>query len=166
MCVLNTSFNFAWALLGESGHGRQRSRSHILQGGNGWQPCRCSPGKEKNYKEVLPKNYLREHATTSSVQVGLGGHLGQRCSCRGGFHKNQSRERWSSSGKQKNKCREFLKELNLIENYGLLTLLALNKCDSLWPHGLQLARFLCPWNFPGRNSGVGCHSLFQGIFPT
>ena len=27
-------------------------------------------------------------------------------------------------------------------------------------------RFLCPWDFPGKNSGVGGHSLFQGIFPT
>ena len=24
----------------------------------------------------------------------------------------------------------------------------------------------CPWNFPGKNTGVGCHSLLQGIFPT
>ena len=23
-----------------------------------------------------------------------------------------------------------------------------------------------PWNFPGQNTGVGSHSLFQGIFPT
>ena len=27
-------------------------------------------------------------------------------------------------------------------------------------------RLLCPWNFPGRNTGVGCHFLLQGIFPT
>ena len=33
-------------------------------------------------------------------------------------------------------------------------------------HGLQPARFLCPWNFPGKNSGVGCHFLLQGIFPS
>ena len=26
--------------------------------------------------------------------------------------------------------------------------------------------FLCPWNFPSKNTGVGCHSLFQEIFPT
>ena len=38
--------------------------------------------------------------------------------------------------------------------------------DSLWPHGLQPARLLCPWNSPGKNTGVGCHSLLQGIFPT
>ena len=37
---------------------------------------------------------------------------------------------------------------------------------SLWHHGLQPARLLCPWNSPGRNTGVGSHSLLQGIFPT
>ena len=30
---------------------------------------------------------------------------------------------------------------------------------------LEPARFLCPWNSPGRNTGVGCLSLLQGIFP-
>ena len=34
----------------------------------------------------------------------------------------------------------------------------------LQPHGLL--GFLCPWDFPGKNTGVGCHFLFQGIFPT
>ena len=24
----------------------------------------------------------------------------------------------------------------------------------------------CPWNFPGKNTGVVCHFLLQGIFPT
>ncbi|KAB0369703.1 hypothetical protein FD755_018696, partial [Muntiacus reevesi] len=27
-------------------------------------------------------------------------------------------------------------------------------------------RLLCPWDSPGRNTGVGCHILLQGIFPT
>ena len=31
-------------------------------------------------------------------------------------------------------------------------------------HGLQPARVLCPWDFPGKNTGVGCHFLLQGIF--
>ena len=38
--------------------------------------------------------------------------------------------------------------------------------DSLRSHGLQPARFLCPWNFPGKNTGTGCYFLLQGIFPT
>ena len=27
-------------------------------------------------------------------------------------------------------------------------------------------RLLCQWNFPGKNTGVGCHFLLQGIFST
>ena len=38
--------------------------------------------------------------------------------------------------------------------------------DSLRPHGLQPTRFLCPWDPPGKNTGVGCHFLLQGIFLT
>ena len=38
--------------------------------------------------------------------------------------------------------------------------------DSLPPHGLYPARLLCPWDSPGKNTGVGCHTLLQGIFPT
>ena len=26
--------------------------------------------------------------------------------------------------------------------------------NSLWPHGLQPARTLCPWDFPGKNTGA------------
>ena len=28
------------------------------------------------------------------------------------------------------------------------------------------ARLLCSWGFPGKNTGVGCHFLLQGNFPT
>ena len=38
--------------------------------------------------------------------------------------------------------------------------------DFLWPHRLQPTRLLCSWNSPGQNTGVGCHSLPQGIFLT
>ena len=31
-------------------------------------------------------------------------------------------------------------------------------CLMLQPHGLQPTRLLCPWDFPGKNTGVGCHS--------
>ena len=37
--------------------------------------------------------------------------------------------------------------------------------DSLWSHGLQPASLLCPWDSPGKNTGVGCHALLQGSFP-
>ena len=38
--------------------------------------------------------------------------------------------------------------------------------DSVRPHGLQPAWLLCPRNSLGNHTGVGSHSLLQGIFPT
>ena len=38
--------------------------------------------------------------------------------------------------------------------------------DSLWSHGLNPARLLCSWNFPGKNTGASCHFLLQGLFLT
>ena len=38
--------------------------------------------------------------------------------------------------------------------------------DSLQPHGLKPAKLLCPWDFPGRNTGLGCHALLREIFLT
>ena len=45
-----------------------------------------------------------------------------------------------------------------------VTLCVCSLCLTLWPHGLY--RPLCPWDSPGKNTGVGSHSLLQGIFPT
>ena len=36
----------------------------------------------------------------------------------------------------------------------------------LHAHGLQPTKHFCPWDFPGKNTGVGCHFLLQGIFLT
>ena len=38
--------------------------------------------------------------------------------------------------------------------------------NSLRPHGLQPARLLSLWNFPGKSTGGGCLSLLQGVSPT
>ena len=38
--------------------------------------------------------------------------------------------------------------------------------NTLQPHGLQPTRLLCPWDFPSKNTGVGCHALLQEILPT
>ena len=31
------------------------------------------------------------------------------------------------------------------------------------PHGLQPTRLLCPWDFPGKRTGVGCHCLLREL---
>ena len=60
---------------------------------------------------------------------------------------------------QNNLCRMFVA--------ALFTLLLLFSCSvlshSLRPHGPQPTRLLCPWDFPGKHTGVGCHFLLQGI---
>ena len=35
----------------------------------------------------------------------------------------------------------------------------------LRPHGLWTVKLLRPWDFPGKNTEVGCHFLLQGLFP-
>jgi len=51
---------------------------------------------------------------------------------------------------------QWKKEKKMLVTQSYLTL-----CDPM-----DLARLLCPWNSPGKNTGVGCHSLLQRIFPT
>ena len=46
-----------------------------------------------------------------------------------------------------------------------VSVIASGVSDSLQPHGLWPARLLCPWDSPGKNTGVCCHFLLQGIFP-
>ena len=37
--------------------------------------------------------------------------------------------------------------------------------SSLWPYGLQPTRLLCPWNSPGKNTGVGLPCPLPGDLP-
>ena len=36
-------------------------------------------------------------------------------------------------------------------------------CLTLWSYGLWPTRLLCPWDSPGKNTGVECHALLQWI---
>ena len=38
-------------------------------------------------------------------------------------------------------------------------------CPTLRPHELSPARLFCSWDYPSKNTGVGCHLFLQGIFP-
>ena len=39
-------------------------------------------------------------------------------------------------------------------------------CSTLQSHGLKPTRLLCPWDSVGKNSGVDCHPLLQGLLLT
>ena len=52
--------------------------------------------------------------------------------------------------------------------YRLLNKLLQWKCQLIshvWLFATPWTGLLCPWNFPGKNTGVGCHFLLQWIFP-
>ena len=43
---------------------------------------------------------------------------------------------------------------------------SLQSCPTLYdPMDCSSPGSLCPWDSPGKNSGVGCHALLQEIFP-
>ena len=48
----------------------------------------------------------------------------------------------------------------------IVVILSLSRVQLSPAHGLQPIKFLCPSDFPGKNTGVGCLTLLQGIFPT
>ena len=60
----------------------------------------------------------------------------------------------------------FLLLLSLATFLSLVVVQLLSSVRLLQPHGLQPTRLLCPWDSPGKNTGVDCHFLLQGIFPT
>ena len=62
---------------------------------------------------------------------------------------------WSKKAKQRPQCLFF----NLC---AVLVLITSVVSGSLRSYGPESARLLCPWNSPGKNTGVGSLSLLQG----
>ena len=57
------------------------------------------------------------------------------------------------------------KELDRTEQQRYYKCMHIQLCPTLTPWTVACG-LLCPWDFPDRNTGVGFHSLLQGIFPT
>ena len=60
----------------------------------------------------------------------------------------------------------ILYKLQFVIPVKLSSVLCLVVSDSLRPHGLQPAGSSVHGDSSGKNTGVGCHALLQGIFPT
>ena len=88
--------------------------------------------------------------------------------CVSGFSgKSSWRETEVGRWKKAEDSRGLTKEcFSLIINHEVKNVSHLDVADSLQPQGLQAARLPCPWSYPGKKTGVGYHSLLQGIFPT
>ena len=53
----------------------------------------------------------------------------------------------------------FMKNIVKLINTALVAISCSVMSDSFWPHSLGLTRLFCPWDSPGKNTGVGCHFL-------
>ena len=55
---------------------------------------------------------------------------------------------------------------DIFQNTNLGGGIVLVSCVQLFwdPHEVWPPRLLCPWDFPGKNTGVGCYFFFQEIF--
>ena len=51
------------------------------------------------------------------------------------------------------------------DNWDFTCVYTLSRVRLFWPHELQPARLLCPWDSPGKHTEVGCHFLLQGNLP-
>ena len=73
-------------------------------------------------------------------------------------------------------CQQCWKQEGNLKKRGCMYIYVLNHSvmsNSLQPYRLQpsplsrdFSRLLCPWDSPGKNTGVVCHFLLQRIFPT
>ena len=59
---------------------------------------------------------------------------------------------------------QFLLYSKVSQLQGETEVLVTQSCPTLQPTGLQPDRLLCPWNSPGKNTEVSCHSLFPLSF--
>ena len=80
----------------------------------------------------------------------------------------QRKIQWNKRGRFENINKMDKILVQLIKNKGvyvcvLVAQLYMTLCDLM---DYRSTRFLCPWDSPGKNTGVGCHALLQGIFLT
>ena len=58
----------------------------------------------------------------------------------------------------------------MMEMFCIMTLcvcvLVVHSCLTLFDPWTVASQALCAWDSPGKNTGVGYHSILQGIFPT
>ena len=119
----------------------------------------CSPWGRKNSDTT---KQLHFHFSLSCIGEGNGNPL--QCSCLEnprdggawqaaiyGVAQSRTRLKRLSSSSSNHPCMHAFQVTSVVS-------------DSLQAHGLYPTRLLCPWDSPGKNTGMGCHALLQGIF--
>ena len=145
----------------------------------------CSPGPELPTWQVWIWFYHDCSPHTASLQWAFFGHgylfcHGFQCPPGNGC----STASWNFGSLAREKCTSFyttilnqkpifcffnyshLKNIWVDFSLGLLLLLLLSHFSgvrSVQPHRWQPTRLLCPWDFPGKSTGVGCHCLLYWV---
>ena len=125
-----------------------------------WQerrPRPCGPGSEA----VRWTSWLSRHSPLSSASSLSHLHWSPGWVCRAGLTSPKS-----ACLSVNYPVKHSLTKITLISFSYACYAKSLQSCPTLQPHGPQPARLLCPWGSPDKNTGVGCHALLQGIFPT
>ena len=78
----------------------------------------------------------------------------------------QARESWIFTFWGKRKFVVSSWWMHLLQKWNESEVLVTQSCLTLQSHGLWPTRLLCPWKSAGKNIGVNCHALLQGIFLT
>ena len=63
-------------------------------------------------------------------------------------------------------CKKVLDQMSLVSIKWKKVKVKVKSCPTLRPCELKPTRLLRPWDSSGKNTGVGCHLLLQGNFPT
>ena len=83
----------------------------------------------------------------------------------GWFQPDPSQELWSLLQLKVIPSRWHIKTAKRHQR-GSVGSLVSKSCPTLVTSWTVACRLLCPWDSPGKNTGVGCHFLLQGLFPT
>ena len=123
--------------------------------------CTCASLKVRNLRVPMQGTYCKQVTAVSPVQ-----RLPASRQLKGSW-KSQEGQEGSQKGPERDAGGQDHHKISLwvspLENESVGPSVV---SDSVQPHGLQPTSLLCPWNSPGKNTGVGSHSLLQGIFLT
>ena len=127
---------------------RQWQSTPVLLPGksHGWRSLvGCSPwGREESYTTAR----LHFHFSLSCIGEENGNPL--QCSC---LENPRDGGAWWAAIYGVAQSRTQLKQLSSKDDFVCVCSVA---SDSLQPYRLYQVRLLCPWDFPGKNTGVGC----------
>ena len=118
-----------------------------------------------------PHSTCRVPVCTSADVFSLTGHSSY-LTCLTGWFSCSFMSKFMKTPWNNNRHEQKLVLLSLLIHIGLesRTMFESVSCsvvsNSLQPHRLQPSWPLCPWNSPGKNTGLGSHSLLQRIFPS